>query len=290
MLEPQWRQWMRNKVLLFAVLLVASVQFSSPVSLDDDLKIELKDRRVRDFSLEGLTLVFYVNITNSSSKTYYLSSYDYRFLVNHQDYIQLQKRLDEGLKIEAKNEILVAFPVKITYEHLFRAIPEMREETHPVCNLVGWAWFSDGRRERGKLALTFTGEFPIFWKPEVELENIHVKTLTIGGADIDFEVKFLNRNKFDLLVDRISYNLILGGHPLDQGMISGDKNIEKQGEKIFALPFLLDFFDVGKDVYSILRQSSSQCTFSGEVEIQTVWGRLTIPYEKRGAVSITRTP
>jgi len=290
MLEAERRQWMRNKVWLLAVLLIASAQFSYPLSLDNDLKIELKDRRIRDFSLEGLTLVFYVNITNSSSKAYYLSSYDYRFLVNHQDYIQLQKRLDDGLKIEAKNEILVAFPVKITYEHLFRVIPEMREEGHPVCNLVGWAWFTDGRRERGKLALAFTGEFPIFWKPEVELVNIHVKTLTIGGADIDFEVKFMNQNEFELFVDRISYNLVLGGHPLDQGMISGDKNIEKQGEKIFALPFLLDFFDVGKDVYNILKQSSSQCTFSGEVEIQTIWGRLTIPYEKRGVVSITRTP
>lgn len=289
MIEAERRKRMRRKVWLPAVLLVFSVQFIYPLSLDDDLKIELKERRIRDLSLEGLTLVFYVNISNSSSKAYYLSSYDYRFLVNHKDYIQLQTRLDEGLMIGARNETLLAFPVKITYEHLFRVIPEMKDEEYPVCNLVGWAWFSDGRRERGKLPLTFTGEFPIFRKPEIELVNIHVNTLTIGGADIDFEVKFLNKNSFELLVDRISYNLVLGGHPLDQGLISGDKNIEKQGEKIFALPFLLNFFDVGKDVYNVLNQSSAQCNFSGEVEIQTIWGRLTIPYEKRGAVSVTET-
>jgi len=280
---------MRSKVWLLAVLLISSARFIYPLSLDDDLKIELKERRIRDLTLEGLTLVFYVNISNSSSKDYYLSSYDYRFLVNHQDYIQLQTRLDEVLKVEAKNETLLAFPVKITYEHLFRVIPEMKDEEYPVCNLVGWAWFSDGRRERGKLALAFTGEFPIFRKPEIELVNIQVNTLTIGGADINFEVKFMNKNSFELLVDRISYNLVLGGHPLDQGLISGDKNIEKQGEKIFALPFLLNFFDVGKEVYNVLNQPSTQCTFSGEVEIQTIWGRLAIPYEKRGAVSVTRT-
>ena len=289
MLEAERRQRMRSKVWLLAVLLISSARFIYPASLDNDLKIELKERRIKDLTLEGLTLVFYVNISNSSSKAYYLSSYDYRFLVNHQDYIQLQTRLDEGLKIEAKNETLLAFPVKITYEHLFRIIPEIKDEAHPVCNLVGWAWFSDGRRERGKLALAFTGEFPIFRKPEIELVDIHVNTLTIGGADIDFEIKFINKNSFELLVDRISYNLVLGGHALAQGLISGDKNIEKQGERIFALPFLLNFFDVGKEVYNVLNQSSSQCTFSGEVEVQTIWGRLTIPYEKRGAVSITRT-
>jgi LEA14-like dessication related protein len=278
---------MRNIVWFIVALLLASLQIAYPASLDNDLKIELKERRIRDFTLEGLTLVFYVNIANSSSKTYYLSSYEYRFLVNHQDYIQLQTELEEGLKIEAKNETLVAFPVKITYENLFQAIPEIKNEGHPVCNLVGWAWFNDGRRERGKLALAFTGEFPIFWRPEIELVNIHVNGLTIGGADIDFEVKFVNKNRFELLVDRITYHLALGGHLLDRGMISGDKNIENQGEKVFALPFLLNFFDVGKEVYNILKQPSAQCTFSGDVEVQTIWGRLTIPYEKSGAVPIT---
>lgn len=289
MLEAERRQRMRCKVWLLAVLLISSAQFIYPLSLDNDLKIELRERRIRDLTLEGLTLVFYVNISNSSSKAYYLTSYEYRFLVKHQDYIQLQTRLDEGLKIESRNETLLAFPVKITYEHLFRVIPDMKDEEHPVCNLVGWAWFSDERRERGKLPLAFTGEFPIFRKPEIELVTVHVNTLTIGGADIDFEVKFMNRNSFELLVDRISYNIVLGGHSLDQGLISGDKNIEKQGEKIFALPFLLNFFDVGKGVYNVLNQSSIQCTFSGEVQIQTIWGRLTIPYEKSGAVSVTRT-
>ena len=162
MLGTERRQRMRCKIWLLAVLLISCAQFIYPLSLDDDLKIELKERRIQDLTLEGLTLVFYVNISNSSSKDYYLSSYEYRFLVNHQDYIQLQTRLDQGLKIESKNETLLAFPVKITYEHLFRVIPEMKDAEYPVCNLLGWAWFSDERRERGKLALAFTGECFIF--------------------------------------------------------------------------------------------------------------------------------
>jgi len=290
MLEAERRQMMRKRLCLLAVLLIAFAHFSSSAYLEKDLKIELRERRIRDFNLEGLTLVFYVNITNSSSRTYYLSSYDYRFVVNQKDYIQLQTRLEEGLKIEADNETLVAFPVKITYEHLFRTIPEVQNEGHPVCNLVGWARFTDGRRDRGKVALAFTGEFPIFWKPEIDIVELRVNALTIGGADVDFEIKFKNRNRFELLVDRIGYELTLGGHPLDQGTISGDKNIEKQGEKILSIPLLLNFFDVGKEVSNLLKQSSTQCTFSGEVDIQTIWGRLTIPFEMRGSVPITRNP
>jgi len=290
MLEADRRQTMRKKVCLLGVILIAFAHFSFSASLDKDLKIELKERRIRDFNLEGLTLVFYVNIINSSSRAYYLASYDYRFVVNQKDYIQLQTRLEEGLKIEAKNETLVAFPVKITYEHLFRTIPELQNEGFPVCNLIGWARFTDGRRDRGKAALAFTGEFPIFWKPEADFAELRVNALTIGGADIDFEIKFKNKNRFELLVDRIGYELTLGGYSLDQGTISGDKNIEKQGEKIFSIPLLLNFFDVGMEVSNLLKQSSTHCTFSGEVDVQTIWGRLTIPFEIRGAVPITRTP
>ena len=281
---------MEKKVIFLVVLLMASVHFSLPASLTKDLKITVGEKRIRDFSLDGLTLVFYVNIANSSSKDYFLSGYEYRFIVNQTDYLQLQTGLEEGIRIEARGETLVAFPVKITYENLFRTIPEMENELHVICNLVGWARFSDGRRERGKLALAFTGDFPIFWKPELQLVRLQVNTLTIGGADIEFAVKFQNKNRFDLMVDRISYTLTLAGYKIEKGTIAGDKNIDKQGEKLFSLPLLLDFFDVGKEVYNILDKSSTQSRFTGVVEVQTVWGRLTIPFDEQELLTIKRIP
>ena len=281
---------MKKKAIFLVVLLMASVHFSLPASLTKDLKITVGEKRIRDFSLDGLTLAFYVNIANASSKDYFLSGYEYRFIVNQTDYLQLQTGLEEGIRIEARGETLVAFPVKITYKNLFRTIPEMKNELHATCNLIGWARFSDGRRERGKLALAFTGDFPIFWKPELQLVRLQVNTLTIGGADIEFAVKFQNKNRFELMVDRMSYTLTLAGYEIEKGTIAGDKNIDKQGEKLFSLPLLLDFFDVGKEVYNVLDKSSTQSRFSGVVEVQTVWGRLTIPFDEQELLTIKRIP
>ena len=81
---------MRNKAILLFIILVAFVHFSFSATLTKDLKIEVREKRIRDFSLEGLTLVFYVNIANSSSKAYFLSGYEYRFIVNQRDYLQLR--------------------------------------------------------------------------------------------------------------------------------------------------------------------------------------------------------
>jgi LEA14-like dessication related protein len=281
---------MKKKVIFLVILLMASVHFSLPAALTKDLKITVGEKRIRDFSLDGLTFVFYVNIVNSSSKDYFLSGYEYRFIVNQTDYLQLQTELEEGIRIEARGETLVAFPVKITYENLFRTIPEMKNELHAMCNLVGWARFSDVRKERGKLALAFTGDFPIFWKPELQLVRLQVNTLTIGGADIEFVVKFQNKNRFELMVDRISYTLTLAGYEIEKGTIAGDKNIDKQGENLFSLPLLLDFFDVGKEVYDVLNKSSTQSRFFGVVEVQTVWGWLTIPFDVQELLTIKRIP
>lgn len=281
---------MRKKSLLLIFLVLTIINFSSSASIDKDLKLEIREKGIRDFSLEGLTVVFHVNIANSSSRDYFLSGYEYRFLVNQKDYLQLRTGLEEGLLIKSRDETLIAFPVKITYANLFRALPEMENELHAACSLVGWVWFSDGRRDRGKLPLAFSSDFPLFRKPEIDFVRLQVNTLTIGGADIEFEIMFENKNRFELLVDKISYSLVLGGNQIRQGAIAGDKNIEKQGEKIFSLPLLLNFFEVGKDVYSLLQQPSVSCSFSGEVEVQTVWGRLTIPFEEQGAVSIDRNP
>ncbi len=280
---------MRFKAIVLVVLLVTMAHFSFS-NVSKDLKMELKEKGIRDFSLDGLTVVFYINIANSSSKDYFLSGYEYRFTVDQKDYLQLQTELEDGLRIEAKGETLVAFPVKITYKNLFRTIPEMEDALHATCNLVGWATFSDGRRERGKLALAYTGEFPVFWPPELELIQLRVNTLTVGGADLNFEVKFKNKNRFDLMVDKIEFTLTLAGYKIDQGTIPGDKNIDKQGEKIFSLPLLLNFFDVGKEVYDVLDKPSTQCAFSGEVEVQTVWGRLTIPFDEHTLLTISHIP
>jgi len=81
---------MRYNTILLIVLLVAMAQFSFSATITKDLKMELKEKRIRDFNLDGLTLVFYVNIVNSSSKAYFLSGYDYRFIVDQRDYLGLQ--------------------------------------------------------------------------------------------------------------------------------------------------------------------------------------------------------
>jgi LEA14-like dessication related protein len=112
--------------------------------------------------------------------------------------------------------------------------------------------------------------------------------MTIGGADLTFQMSFKNNNTYEFLVDRISYTFYLEGQQIEKGLIKGDNNIEGSGEKDFSLQFLLSFFEVGKEMYQVLQQSSASLSIAGEIEVRTAWGRLTIPFNKREDVTISR--
>ncbi len=280
---------LKKRISLWLALLMTFVSLAFPKSLEKDLSISLKAKRIRDFTVSGLSLVFYVNISNSSSSSYYLSKYDYRFVVNQQEYLRLQTSLSEQIEIGAKGNTLISLPVKITYAHLFEVVKEAEKFNKAQCYLTGGMTFSDGRREKGRLPVAFSGEFPIFKPPEADIVSLEVHAMTIGGADLTFEVSFKNSNVFELLVDRISYRLSLGEKPIGGGEIGGDKNIESLDAKVFSLPVLVEFYDVGKDVYNILHQPSALCRVKGEMVIRTIWGRLEIPFDKSKKIAVSRT-
>ncbi len=262
-------------LLLLGFLPVSA--FSS--SLKDDITILLRERQVQDLNNTGLNLVFYVRIKNSSSKAYYLSGYSYRFVIDQTEYLRLQTSLDSRLRLEPSEETLIALPVKITYEHLFRTVESVQAKDKALCYIMGELGFADEKKERGRLPFSFSGEFPIYRNPQVDLVALNINMLTIGGSDLNLEIKLINTNGFELLVQRVSYRIKVGNHPIGDGIIGGDKSIPANGEKTFQLPKLLNFFEVGKDVYAFLQQDTASCQFSGEIEIQTVWGRLNLPFD-----------
>jgi len=279
-----------RRICIFLALLGILSGFAASMSLEEDIQITLQEKRIKDFDLSGLSLVFYLNIKNSSSRTYYISSYDYGFLVNQQEFFRLQRSLESMIKIDPRKNKLLSFPIKITFAHLFRLVEGIEKEDKAEGAWTGSMAFSDGKKERGRLSFDFSGEFPIFKKPEVKFLSLQVRDLTIGGADIVFEATVANPNAFDLTVERINYNYFLRDSLVGEDTVNEKMDVKSKGERAVSFPMLMNFFEVGKDVYSMLQRSSSLCRFSGEIEVTTEWGRLKIPFDKTDRVTISRTP
>jgi len=204
---------MRRRSIL--VLLLSFLPFAAfSLSLEDDITILLRERQVQDLKDSGLNLVFYIQIKNSSSKPYYLTGYSYRFVVEQGEYLRLQTSLDPRLRIDPSEETLIALPVKITYEHLFRTVESVKTKDKALCYIMGELAFADEKKERGRLPFSFSGEFPVYKDPQIDLVAININMLTIGGADLNLEIKLMNTNGFELLVQSVRYRIKVGNHPI----------------------------------------------------------------------------
>ena len=278
------RSLAKGKSLLAAALALLVLAPSSQAISRKDLTVVLKDKRIRDLSSHGLTLAFHVSIRNSSTAPVSLARYTYRVTVNQTEYLRLPVVLDEPIAIGAGEEVVVALPLKVTYELLFLAVGPIEDKA--LCDAVGDFIFRDAKGKEEKVPFAFSGEFPIFKDPDVQFLPLRVNDLTVGGGDVVFDVRFTNPNGWDLIVDAIRYDLLFGDTSVLKGEIPGDKSVPARGEKTLSLPFLLDFFETGKGVYDLLANPPAPCRFSGEIVVESIWGRLTVAFDKSGPLPL----
>ncbi len=280
---------MRRRWYAAGLLLAVSLGWMFPMELKDDIKISLEEKRVENLSAAGLQLVFYLRIDNISSSEYALTGYTYRFVVQEQEYIRLPERtLEPGMLIQAGSTQIIKLPVLITYTNLFNSLEGIRNLSAFSCFVMGEMSFSRSRRRRGGLPFAFSGDFPLFREPSVAASAIRAKSLTIGGADLDVEIKVSNPNGFSLTASELDYDLKFGGHPIKQGRIRSGDSVGATSHSVLFIPLLFNFFEVGNDVHALLEQDTVTCQITGRLHIETDWGRLSLPYKIDQSVPVLR--
>jgi len=270
------------------LLLFRAGGMASPAAAPkEDITLSLKDKVIRDLSSSGLTLAFRIVVSNRSSSDRDLVRYHYRVVINQKVFLDLTVGLDGPFPVPAGRDTLLALPVKISYPLLFDAVGPVEDKA--LCDIVGEMYFADARKREERVGFAYPGEFPIFKDPEVDFLPIQLNDLTVGGADIVFQARFKNLNGYDLVVERVSYHLRFGDKEILSGAIPGDKSLPRTGERVFSLPFLIDFFEAGKDLRELLQKPAVPCRLSGEIEITSAWGKLLIRYDKAQDVPVAKT-
>jgi LEA14-like dessication related protein len=252
----------------------------------DEVTLALKEKVIKDLSSSGLVLAFHVLVANPAAAPRELVRYRYRVRIDQKEYINTEMALDEPLVVPAGGRTLIALPVKITYELLYKVVGPI--EGQALCDIVGDMFFRNERQNEQKASFAYSGEFPIFKDPEVDLLPLAILDLTVGGADVVFRPRFRNFNGYELIVETIDYELFFSGRSVLAGSIPGDKSLPGTGEKSFALPFLLDFFEAGEDVRAGFAKDEFPCRFTGRIVIASVWGRLVIRFDKTQSLRLEK--
>jgi LEA14-like dessication related protein len=269
---------MRRRTVLILGLAAFLAGAPAAPAAKDELTLALREKVIKNLSSSGLVMAFHIAVSNASETARDLVRYRYRVRINQIEYLNMTVPLATPLTVPPGRETLVALPVKVSYDNLRAAIGPV--EGQALCDIVGDMFFRNERGREQKVPFAYSGEFPIFQDPEVDILPLKVIDLTVGGADVVFRPRFKNFNGYELIVDLIEFDLYFAGHQVLAGPIPGDKSLPRTGEKIFSLPFLLDFFEAGEDVREAFAKEAFPCRFTGRIEIASVWGRLNIRFDK----------
>ena len=272
--------------LVLCLVLLAVI---TPAAVKKNIEVTLQEKQVRDLTSSGLLLNFYVRIANTSASRYLLTKYDTRAVIERTEYLRLETALEQSISIEPKGETLIALPLKITYALLFQAVAGLENVPQVACQMTGLMTFIDEKKRQEKIPFAFAAEFPVFKDPEVIFSPVRLKDLTMGGADLVLGVTFRNGNAFDLTAERILYLIELGGQKVAEGTIRELNPWTAGGEKHYSFPLLLDFFEMGGQLFPLLQVTAVEGRISGQIEADTVWGRVKIPIEKTVQVPVSRS-
>ncbi|MGZ5488330.1 MAG: LEA type 2 family protein [Candidatus Aminicenantales bacterium] len=252
----------------------------------DEVFLALREKVIKNLSSSGLVLAFHVAVVNPAPAPRQLVRYRYRVRIDQKEYINTAVALAEPLVVPPGGETLIALPVKITYDLLRQALGPI--EGQALCDIVGDMYFLNERNKEQKASFAYSGEFPIFKDPEVDLLPLDVLDLTVGGADVVFHPRFRNANGYELIVDAIDFELSFSGHSVLTGSIPGDKSLPRTGEKSFSIPFLVDFFEAGEDVRAGFAKDEFPGKFTGRIKIASVWGPLVIGFDTNQALRLSK--
>lgn len=273
-------------LILVSLIFFRSIFFFSiktaEAAAGKDLLLKLQDKKISELTPSGLLLSFLSQIENSSAKRYLLVSYRYQVLINQKEYLSQFFTLDQPVEIGPAGITSINFPVKINYKYLDPML--LATQKQASCQVKGEMFFQDEKKKNEKLDFNFQIDFPLFHFPEIEFLSLAVRDLTLGGADLSFRFRLKNINQYDLLVQRINLDLRVDGRNIFKGDLPGDKTLLAGEAKVFSIPLLLDFFELGPELKESL--SKEQISFNLKVwlEIDSVWGLLAFSLEKQDSV------
>ncbi len=249
-------------------------------ALTSEIQAELREKHMTELTTDGLSVKFYIGISNATSVPQSLIRYRYRAYVDETEYLSLDAPLGEPIPVEAKGRTSIVLPLRITYANLFASIPGAQGRDQAACLLVGELVFQDERRREKRVPLSVSSDFPIFRGLDIHVLPIEARSLTVGGADVVFKAAIMNPNGFPVTVESFKYRLEMVGKTVAEGTAAEGMAIEGRRETEFAVPLLLDFFELGRELYDGLLQPPVAVRLSGTVGMKTAWGTFPVGLDK----------
>ncbi|KDP29539.1 hypothetical protein JCGZ_19252 [Jatropha curcas] len=135
------------------------------------------------------------------------------------------------------------------------------------------------------LPLEKTGEIPIPYKPDVDIEKIHFERFSFEETVAVLHLKLENMNDFDLGLNALDYEVWLADVSIGGAELSKSTKLEKNGISHIDVPITFRPKDFGSALWDMIRGRGTGYTIKGNINVDTPFGAMKLPISKEGGTT-----
>ncbi|CAI0540999.1 unnamed protein product [Linum tenue] len=135
------------------------------------------------------------------------------------------------------------------------------------------------------LPLEKTGEIPVPYKPDVDLDRIKFESFSFEETVALLHVKIENLNDFDLGLNSLDCEIWLCDVSIGCAELGKSATIAKKGISYVDIPITFRPKDFGSALWDMIRGKGTGYTLKGNVHVDTPFGAMKLPISKEGGTT-----
>ncbi|CAK7325019.1 unnamed protein product [Dovyalis caffra] len=135
------------------------------------------------------------------------------------------------------------------------------------------------------LPLEKTGEIPIPYKPDIDLEKIKFERFSFEETVAVLHLKLENKNDFDLSLNTLDYEVWLSDVSIGGAELEKSTKIDKNGISYIDIPITFRPKDFGSALWDMIRGKGTGYTMKGNINVDTPFGAMKLPISKEGGTT-----
>ncbi len=253
-------------------------------------EIRLDTVRLAGLRMDSMDLLFGLVLDNPNPVPVTLEAIQYDLFVEGTRF--LSGRQDRPYQLNAQGESRIDLPLRLIFSDLFDTYKTLAARDSTAYELRAQLTFQIPVLGYRSANLRHDGRIPVVRPPEVQVDGIRLRRLSMGRADLAVHLRVANTNGFPVGLERLQYDLAVNGRSWAAGHSEEPVNVEANAARTLVLALALDLSELGTSVYNqLLRQQPLDYRLTGELELTTGLSLLKsarLPLDLAGSIGLSR--
>lgn len=238
---------------------------------------------IPSINLEKAELVVDVLIKNPNPVP--IPLIDINYLVESNGRKLVSGLIPDAGTIRAHGEETVKIPVTLIYEDIKNTYDDIKPGSIVPYRVKVDLIVDVPVIGRITIPLEKTGEIPIPYKPDVDLEKIRFESFSFEETVAVLHLKLENKNDFDLGLNALDYEIWLADVSIGGAELTKSAKIQKSGISYIDIPFTFRPKDFGSALWDMIRGRGTGYSIKGNINVDTPFGAMKLPISKEGGTT-----